>query len=420
MLRSQNSSLFFLAVLFFWPTYVAGVGNDLGQKSHYFVCAFFALLLAVISRQRQISLIGIAIFLPYLILVGIVFPLRMPIVSLFEIGIIVKLILFIVITNCVYIFLKPITTRGKESKFIGVILLIYSLEAAFVVAQFVFGDNSILQLWSSHTVQSYWGFRAPGTFEWVYSLCFVSVFLLTYCGFGLSFGGKKYKLIEPLLFFLYLLIVALSQSKAGYISLIFTLIYGIYLDRILRGQFNLKLLGLLLTFISFILILSYFSRIELSYIVNFIETISSGELDPSSSYRKLQIELALTQGLDNWYRGVPINENMLIIENAYFDYLYRYGITGLISYCIFIFMLYFYSLRVLRKVSKDIRRGVENLVIYRLSLSVHLTFFSAFWFSLSFAPLDGYKTSVWSYFCLALCMAISQRQMPVIQNHSAS
>lgn len=409
-------------VIFFWPTYLFGIGYDFGQKAHYFISAFFAVILAMASGSRRISLVGVAIFLPLFLMVFVVFLLRIPVATNFEIGIIIKLFLLFVILHAAYAFIRPSFVLGREDGFIKAIFIVYGLEVVFVISQFILPDGEILKIWSAHPIKSYWGFRAPGTFEWVYALCFISVFILTYTGFSLDEETRK----SPLtiyyfcVFSIFMCIVVLSQSKAGYVALFLSLIYGLLLDRLLTGKFERALISVIGGFVALLALFILFVGIEFSYISNFVELLSSGELDSSTNYRKYQIELAWSHGIENWHRGTVFDEDKLIIENAYFDYLYRYGIAGLFFYGLFSITLVLYSLAVLANVAKNLKLGLENSKIYRLMLATHLTFFSALWFSFSYAPLDGYKTSVWSYFCLALALVISQRQAIIRRCRSAA
>lgn len=113
MLRAWHLSFIFLMVIFFWPTYLFGVGYDFGQKAYYFVCALFAVVLAMVAGAGRISINGLALVSPLIFLFASVFILRLPVASIFEVGILIKLTLLFTVLHSAYLFIKPSLEFGK-------------------------------------------------------------------------------------------------------------------------------------------------------------------------------------------------------------------------------------------------------------------------------------------------------------------
>jgi hypothetical protein len=404
-----SRSLFLVAgyflIVFFWPTYLFG-GGDSPQKIHYIVCAGWLLLSAIILRTNKLPLVGFVLISPLALVFFLVFTIRVPQASLFEVGIVFKLGLFVCILNGGYILLFDVFSRLLIDRFISVLMFFYFLEILFVCMQFFFGDNTILQIWSSHSVKSFWGIRAPGTFEWVYTLCFVFVFVLSYSVFKTVRSCSKWKsLFINCSFFLFVSVVSLTQSKSGYVACILTGLYGLFLDWLLIGRCNKRFIFSVFFIVLCVVFVSVTYDLEFSYISRFIDGYVSGDLDSSTNYRMLQLDTAFNDGMNNWYKGVSTNE--LIVENAYFDYFYRYGIFGFLAYVLFVSCAYIYSLVVTVRISRVVRAFQLSENVYLLALCSHLTLFSVFFFSLSFSPFDGYKSAAWSYFNLSMSMALS-------------
>ena len=109
-----------------------------------------------------------------------------------------------------------------------------------------------------------------------------------------------------------------------------------------------------------------------------------------------KLYLLLNEGFRYWYSGSPLALKGVIIENSYFDYLFSYGLAGLIAFLLIIFTFYFYSLRVCINAKSLLDHGYVSFDTFQLSVACHVSMFAASIYSFSGTPLDGYRSAIWS------------------------
>lgn len=179
--------------------------------------------------------------------------------------------------------------------------------------------------------------RLTGTFNNPYDFAFVA--LLPFCYAFISYlrlGNYRMLLIA----LVSLLAVILSQSKAGFLSLIFcfSLIYLFYPFVFSIRKISVAQMGRLLVLpviggiasISFILYMGD----QISYLMDGINKLLEGQGDKSTNIRILQVEFVINSFINHPYKLFfgfgPSKATVEFLEMLPLLYLYRYGILGLV------------------------------------------------------------------------------------------
>ncbi|WP_096041110.1 MULTISPECIES: hypothetical protein [Pseudoalteromonas] len=406
-----------LFVLCYWPTYFIPTIDAAVMQKSYFVVMLAYLTLIIFATRTKVSIPNVAYvyWLPLFAML-ISFPFAIKNFSTFHFSVLIKPILLFSYVIFFYSLLVENFKLTNSIKIKKALTAIFIVQLIVILLQIIFGDIAPLKMLSFKDVYSGFGFRAPGTFDWVYITCyFLSFFLAVYI-IEFFFGSNKKS--AALFIILAFLAIFLSQSKTGYLATVITALYFTFLSIILRLGIAKKIMLSMVTLLTlFILLIAYFG-VNLDYITRFIDLLQQGHLDGSTSTRKNQTILALTEGFTYWYSGSPLALKGVIIENSYLDYLFRYGLLGLIAFTSMLFIFYYYSLMVCIKCKKLYDKKLASFELFQLSVACHISFFSATLYSFTGTPVDAYRSALWSSFVIALVAFINRLNKKTLQNTS--
>ena len=102
--------------------------------------------------------------------------------------------------------------------------LIFIIQLIIILLQIIFGDVAALKVLSFKEVYSGFGFRAPGTFDWVYVTCYFLSFLFRFAHYRVFIWETK-KNQRGIYILLSLIAIFLSQSKTGYLATVIIALY---------------------------------------------------------------------------------------------------------------------------------------------------------------------------------------------------
>ncbi|WP_282058818.1 hypothetical protein [Lentibacter algarum] len=162
--------------------------------------------------------------------------------------------------------------------------------------------SAVTSVWNPRGIFGFYGFQIGSLFVFSYSF---GTFILLH-------SALTNRLTLPRI-----LLLLLTQSKAAYLALLSLLLRAV------------KAKHLVLLLMSTVLVSQMFWKdilIFLPYLDFLVTTWMSGKIDPSTSYRLVQIELALGSLKLNPWIGNP--QSAINIENQYFYWLSEYGIFG--------------------------------------------------------------------------------------------
>jgi hypothetical protein len=148
----------------------------------------------------------------------------------------------------------------------------------------------------------------------------------------------------------------------------------------------------------FILILTVliFNSSIFDAIINGFKALIANKHDASTSGRVRQINVVLVSfndvNLIDMFFGV--NKPDDIIENAFFSYLYKYGLVGLIGYIAFYCYMLFISYRYLSN-------KIGNYQYMSIFIGFNAMIVALFFFSLGSSPIDANKSSYFFFFVWA-------------------
>ena len=366
------------------------------------------LLVVTLATRTTLNVHNIAYtYLLPLIAMFTSFLFNVSLFSTFHVSVLIKpLLLFFYV---VFFFSLLVKCFNEKDNYIikNTLNLIFIIQLIIILLQIIFGDVAALKVLSFKEVYSGFGFRAPGTFDWVYVTCYFLSFFLGLHIIGFYLGDKKKS--SGIYILLSLIAIFLSQSKTGYLATVIISLYFVFLSLLLRLKIANKIITVMLIALTLLTLCIIYLGLNLDYITTFIDLVQQGRLDGSTSTRKKQTLLALNEGFRYWYSGSPLALKGMIIENSYFDYLFRYGLAGLITFLLIIFTLYFYSLRVCINTKRLLDRGCVSFDTFQLSVACHVSMFAASIYSFSGTPLDGYRSAIWSCFVIALVAYINYK-----------
>ena len=394
-----------LLFLCYWPTYIVpGLGFDALQKAHYVMVALFAVAVGWLNGVKYVVPKLALLYLLPLFVYLLVFPQILDKTNFFHIGLILKVFTFSLFIVASYSVLRKNFNLENTARLTGVFYVILLLQLLFVLLQLIFGDTSWLAWWNHKEVTTPWGKRAPGTFDWVYSTCYFLTFFIPLL--LLNSVNSGYKLLNALLLGAVLIVILLSQSKTGYLATVLVFIYLFVFMWLSRAQGTGRIALLYVVMALFLVGVLLYSGIELEYISNFIDLITRGSTDGSTYTRLHQTKLAVGEGLAYWYKGSPDVLRGVVIENAYLDYLFRYGIWGLAQYLFFIGLLVLSSGVVAYKAIAQAKAKLIAQQIAVLALCCHVSMIALAFYSLSAATADAYKSSMWTCFVFTLTIFV--------------
>jgi len=337
----------------------------------------------------------------------LVFPYSIDHFSFFHISVLIKPVLIFLYTIFFYSLFIRFFSHSDLKGFAKALTWLLICQLIFIGLQVVLGDHPVLMIFNHKEVETGFGVRAPGTFDWVYITCYFLSFYLIYQLLDLLMFKKAFS--NLIILFFILIAIVLSQSKTGYLATLLICIYffcfSIYAQIGIAKKLFIMFIAATVSLTSVVILLG----IEFQYIEKFIELITEGRMDASTSTRKKQIILALSEGLSNWYSGSPLAFKGIIIENAYLDYLFRYGILGLLQYLFVLGFMITYSGWVACKVVNLYKLGKESQYAVKLAISAHLSMIAAALYSFTGTPIDAYKCAIWSSFIFSMVIFLNYR-----------
>lgn len=363
-------------------------------------------LIITLATRTDIKVPSVAfVYLLPIAAMLVTFMFNVPNFSFFHISVLVKPFLLFLFVVFFYSLLTAHFTLENTGKIKNALAIVFIMQLIFILLQIILGDIPLLMLFNSKEVHSFIGVRAPGTFDWVYITCYFLSFFLAIYIIEFFFGKKKFFALAFII--IAFLAIFLSQSKTGYVATIAVALYFTFLSVLLRLGIASKILVSMFTLlILFILFIIYF-EINLDYISRFVIFLLQGRLDGSTSTRTHQTLIALEQGLTYWYMGSPLALEGSIIENTYLDYLFRYGLPGLLAFTSIVIIFYSYSLMVCINATKLYRQGLLTFQVFQLSIGCHIALFAASLYSFTGTPLDAYRSALWSCFIISLTAYIN-------------
>ncbi|MCF2948430.1 hypothetical protein L0668_09955 [Paraglaciecola aquimarina] len=280
-------------------------------------------------------------------------------------------------------------------------ILIYSVSGTIVFAliSFLFfeqiGKNTLPLYTKEHNVLTR---RLTGTFNNPYDFAFVAILPFAYAFIRYLRDGSFRFLLMALIS---LMAIVLTQSKAGAISIVFSIaiVYFLYPFIFHHKATNLAqmrryIILPVLTFIGLASIVIYFGE-QISYLIEGIIKLLGGNGDKSTNIRIEQIKFVLQHFSDEPHRlllGFGPNKNKVeFLEILPLLYFYRYGVMGLLILSYWVI----YSLSISYKMAKSANN--EELKIISFSMFV--------WFSTTITAgignnvIDQSRVS-FIYFCL--------------------
>ncbi|WP_462177898.1 O-antigen ligase family protein [Pseudoalteromonas gelatinilytica] len=407
-------------MLCYWPTYIIPALDDHTVQKVYFFIMLGYFLIVTLATRTTIKVPSTAyVYLFPIIAMLITFCFSVPNFSFFHISVLVKPFLLFLFVVFFYSLFTSHFDAINSDKIKKALTIIFVMQLIFILLQIVLGDIDVLMLFNSKKVYEGFGFRAPGTFDWVYITCYFLTFFLSVYIIEAFFG--KNKLIALTFIACAFLAIFLSQSKTGYLATIIIAFYFTFLSVILRLGIATKILISMFTLLVLFIVFVIYFEINLDYVTRFLSYLLQGKMDGSTSTRTKQTIIALNEGFTYWYKGSPLALEGLIIENTYLDYLFRYGLFGLIAFISIIVIFYSYSLSVCINANKLYRKGLLNFQMFQLSVGCHMTFFAASLYSFTGTPIDAYRSALWSCFVISLSSYINtliKRQSRLLSDSS--
>lgn len=403
---AQSLALSTIFMLCYWPSYfMPEVDAHVMQKLYIFIMAGYCLIM-ILATKTVIRVPNVAyVYLLPIAAMLITFMFNVPNFSFFHISVLVKPFLLFLFVVFFYSFLTTHFDLANSGKIKKALAIIFIMQLIFILLQIILGDIPLLMLFNSKEVYSFLGVRAPGTFDWVYITCyFLSFFLAIYI---IEFFFGRRKLFALIFIICAFLAIFLSQSKTGYVATIVVAFYFTFLSVLLRLGIASKILISIFTLLVLFIVFIIYFEINLDYISRFVIFLLQGKLDGSTSTRTHQTLVALDQGLTYWYMGSPLALEGSIIENTYLDYLFRYGLPGLLAFTSIVIIFYSYSLMVCINANKLYRQGLLTFQVFQLSIGCHITFFAASLYSFTGTPLDAYRSALWSCLIISLTAYIN-------------
>lgn len=172
----------------------------------------------------------------------------------------------------------------------------------FISLQFALPNSIILSFWNPRGTLGFYGMQLGSFFVFSYSygtfllLCIALRLKLSVVSFSLAiFTQSKavYLVLFPLTFF------RLNFVKVFFVIILLFFVFWEFIGNIING---------------------------LPYVEFLIQTWMSGQLDPSTSYRLVQLDMAIKSVIDNPFIGDP--KHYINIENQYLYWLSDYGLIG--------------------------------------------------------------------------------------------
>ncbi|OUR82257.1 hypothetical protein A9Q75_05940 [Colwellia psychrerythraea] len=395
-----------LTVLFLWlfliyfPTYILGRSNSVGQILFFITYLLTALsVLLIINRSLKISFPaeeGISILLVFILII-LSFIVKIPFSSIQELinhsRFLFYLLVFLTILNILH---KSKVSPPQLKK--GISVTILSLFAFNLMHVLVPDFISII---NKRPIWDFRGISLGGPFVWSYIFSF---FLIPFFYFYLHLLLSKFNFKNLFSVTFILICMLLGQSKACYIALAFTLVNYTLVSMYYKLDNRRKIyFGALCFCLVVITLLSVFPLL-FSGVINGFTSLFSNEVDASTSGRLRQINLtllSLTDGnISEFIFGVKVPSE--IIENAYFSYFYKYGIVGVSGLILFYLYLTFVSYKYLN----DAINRRYDLVSLSVILGFNAMVVSIYIFSLGASPIDANKSSYFFFFIWAVVLYI--------------
>lgn len=392
--------LFLWFLLIYFPTYILGRSNSVGQILFfvtYLVIASSILLL--LNRSTKIvfpASESISIILVFSLIIT-TFITKFPFSSIAELinhsRFLFYLLVFLITLNILY---KSKITPIQFKKGIG--LTVFSL-FLFNLAHVITPD--LVSVINKRPIWDFRGISLGGPFVWSYIFAF---FLIPIFYFYLNLLLSKFHLKNLLSVIFILICMLLGQSKACYLALAFSLVNYTFISIYYKLENRRKIyFGVIFFCLLIITILSVFPEL-FSGVLNGFTSLLQNEVDASTSGRIRQINLTLLSvvngNISEFIFGIKIPSE--IIENAYFSYFYKYGVVGVIGLLTFYVYLTFISYKYIY----DAIKWQYDLISLSIIIGFNAMVISIYIFSLGASPIDANKSSYFFFFIWAVVLYI--------------
>lgn len=392
--------LFLWFLLIYFPTYVLGRSNSLGQIV-FFISYLVVISLVLLATQKSLYV-------------------RLPKNESISVLFIFSVIIFTFLLKIPYSTIPELINHSRFAFYLFVFLIVLNILSnsnispkqmkkgvdLTIISLFVFNILHLIkpELVSLINNRPMWGFRGisvGGPFVWSYIFSF---FLLPIFYIYLHLVLTKFSFRNLFALFFILSCLLLGQSKACYLALAFTLLNYTLISMVYKLDNRRKIYaGAFCFLIVIILTLSAFPSFFSGVIDGFISLLN-GKSDASTSGRLRQINLAISSIKDaniiELLFGVGVPEE--VIENAYFSYFYKYGLLGAGA----IVLLYTYLFIISYKYLKYAIRNRYDSISLSIVLGFNAMTISLFIFSLGASPIDANKSSYFFFFSWALVLYI--------------
>ncbi len=263
--------------------------------------------------------------------------------------------------------------------------IIIFLELSFLVFQYNYPRHPFVMAFSRSHISSFLGIRLSGSFDWSYAFTF---FLQFYCIYYFFIYIYKRSIFAFLLFIATSIAIFTAQSRTGIGSYFLIMSYIMFF----ASKSKTKLIPKVIIVMMMVLIaIAVVSSDDFTYIKNKMVS-EHGKLNITRYLaRQAQLRHILkSDGIELLFGNSKAED--LTIENAYGDYLYRYGVGGLICYLAFVAILIMSARWIVTIAYNQENENLKALgmAIYGMTISVPL-------YSFACSPLDGHKISILYY-----------------------
>lgn len=392
----SNSFVFLVTILTIWyPTFIYEIDVYFSQKIFFALIAVLCLCYLVYSRKiKKLSIAPWFIVFPLIMLLHFLIIESSTELKITEILNVARYPVYLMIASACYTSL--VKGHIQDKIFFKLATIVILSQTIFIIIQHLFPEHDLVLLFSNQHLNTYHGARYGGTFDWSYSLCFV---LVPVGIFFLSESITKGKFVYLSLYFLALILVFVSQSRVGIVSYVLLSVYTV----ILLGKlylFKVRFLSYAIALITLIILILYigfnlFSE-SFSYLFDAYQQIKYEKYIRYTARLDQMSNIFHMSGLELVFGG--FGSSKMTIENAYGDYLFKYGILGVTIYVLFIGHL---ILKTFIDFIKNYRKG-EVIGNSSVVISVHAMVLSVIPFSLAFSPIDAHKTAVYFFVFLGL------------------
>lgn len=378
----------------FFPTYLGGIDLFVGQKILYvsFPCILMLYTACHIRRKLCVDKIAFLLLLCFLVYLWTIVSK----LDFIEVRIILAhfryLIYFFVYLCAFNLGVRMHLGIGYYHSFIRTLSVML---LGFIFLQLIAPSLVMSAGFTNRPLINWLGINIGGPLVWSYAYAFIVV-PCVFSMLWLAIRGQLTKRWGAILILL-LLTIALSQSKAAYLSYFVLLLIVLSIGVVCGSTRNsLFIFIMMLMFAVSCGIYIYENIDDFGNISRFFDGIYGTGVDESTQTRLKQLSNLHFALENNLMLGYPIIYE--VIENAYGYYVYNYGVVGLTLYLILFSLISWKSINVFKYCHFE----MQNIKAEAISIGILCMVISVFIFSLGSAPIDGHKTSFFFWSLLGL------------------